>query len=320
MAGKFVISLDYELMWGIRDKRSLVSYRSNIENVPKVIDQLLLSFNAFNISATFATVGFLFARTKQELKKYLPAIKPNYEDKNLSPYLGYIESLSDEDYKKYHSSINCIKKIQDCKNHEICTHTFSHYYCLEKGQDKASFEADIKSAVKIAEKEGINIWSIVFPRNQSNPNYIEILKENNISVFRGNEKSWFYSSVNGEDETLVRRAMRLIDTYINISGHNCYSDHEIREGSIYNLPSSRFLRPYSPKFKILESLRLRRIKRSMTHAAKNELIYHLWWHPHNFGSHLEENISFLNEILKHYKVLNQKYKFNSCTMAVAAGL
>ena len=53
----------------------------------------------------------------------------------------------------------------------------------------------------------------------------------------------------------------------------------------------------------------------MTHAAKNNLMYHLWWHPHNFGVDQDENFKFLEEILKHYQYLNKKYNFESITMS-----
>ena len=85
-----------------------------------------------------------------------------------------------------------------------------------------------------------------------------------------------------------------------------------------NIPSSRFLRPYYSKLQFLDWLRLRRIKKSMTHAAKNNLMYHLWWHPHNFGINQLENFSFLEEILVHYRYLNEKYSFTSCTMTELA--
>jgi hypothetical protein len=52
----------------------------------------------------------------------------------------------------------------------------------------------------------------------------------------------------------------------------------------------------------------------MTYAAQNNLVYHLWWHPHNFGVNLEQNISMLNEILAHYKYLSHMYNFESVTM------
>ena len=42
--GKFVISLDFELMWGVRDKRTINDYGQNILNVHQVIPQTLELF------------------------------------------------------------------------------------------------------------------------------------------------------------------------------------------------------------------------------------------------------------------------------------
>jgi hypothetical protein len=53
----------------------------------------------------------------------------------------------------------------------------------------------------------------------------------------------------------------------------------------------------------------------MTYAAKNQLIYHLWWHPHNFGVDQSENFSMLEEILQHYSFLNEKYAYQSYSMS-----
>jgi hypothetical protein len=41
----------------------------------------------------------------------------------------------------------------------------------------------------------------------------------------------------------------------------------------------------------------------MTHAALTGTTYHLWWHPHNFGTGLDDNIQFLSTILEHYRRL-----------------
>ena len=68
-----------------------------------------------------------------------------------------------------------------------------------------------------------------------------------------------------------------------------------------DIPSSRFLRPFSKKAKMFEGLRLHRINSGMTYAAKNNFSYHLWWHPHNFGINKNENFEFLEKILEHYK-------------------
>ena len=53
----------------------------------------------------------------------------------------------------------------------------------------------------------------------------------------------------------------------------------------------------------------------MTYAAKNKLVYHLWWHPHNFGRNCKENMILLKKILDHYNYLNNKYCFQSITMS-----
>jgi hypothetical protein len=83
--GFFVISLDFELFWGIRDKFSFSQYGANVLGVWEVIPQLLKTFDQYNIHATFATVGAMFASDRMDLLKHLPTIQPQYSDKNLSP-------------------------------------------------------------------------------------------------------------------------------------------------------------------------------------------------------------------------------------------
>jgi hypothetical protein len=87
----------------------------------------------------------------------------------------------------------------------------------------------------------------------------------------------------------------------------------VEKGKPLSQKASRFLRPYSNN-KLLNGLKLKRIKSEMTFAAKNNEIYHLWWHPHNFGNNPGENIADLKEILNHYSGCNEKYGLQSVTM------
>ena len=64
-----------------------------------------------------------------------------------------------------------------------------------------------------------------------------------------------------------------------------------------DVPATRFLRPYDPRLRGLDGLRLRRIRRELAEAAARGAAYHLWWHPHNFGVHLAENLAFLDGVL-----------------------
>jgi hypothetical protein len=44
----------------------------------------------------------------------------------------------------------------------------------------------------------------------------------------------------------------------------------------------------------------------------------LWWHPHNFGSHIDESMQFLSSILAEFRALRDKFGFRSMSMAEAA--
>ena len=313
--GKFIISLDFELLWGVRDQDISDTYRKNILGVWEAIPKMLETFEKHEVRGTFATVGFLFASSKNELEAFCPINKPKYINKNLSPYNGHFDLIGEnEDKDKYHFASKLVDLILKYPKQEVATHTFSHYYCLENGQTKQNFKDDLLAAIKIAKNRNIKINSLVFPRNQFNSEYSEIIKSLGISSYRGNEKVWFYNASNGEEEKLTKRAFRLLDAYINISGHNCYNIKEIANKKPFDIPSSRFLRPYSPKLKNFEGFRLKRILKSMTNAAKNKEIYHIWWHPHNFGVNQDENFIFLNKILDHYTFLNSQYGFESLTM------
>ena len=312
--GKLVISLDFEIYWGVRDAVKLKNYKEHLLGVHQAIPLLLELFKKYSISATFATVGFLFFQDKNELSNSLPEKRPQYSNPNLSPYNGHLQLIgNDERDDPFHFGLNLIEQIRKA-GQEIGCHTFSHYYCLEKGQTKEDFKEDLIAAKKIAEKNNIRLNSFIFPRNQYDQVYLQICNEMGFTSFRGNEKSWLFSSKTQENGTTFRRPFRLLDAYLNLSGHNCYSYEQMKKSRPFNIASSRFLRPYTRRLKHFEDLRLKRITKCMTYAAKNGLTFHLWWHPHNFGINISENLSFLEKILIHYKNLNNEYKFESVNM------
>ena len=316
--GIFTVSLDFELYWGVRDKRTIRQYANNLLGVRNAVKEILMAFRDYDIHATWAVVGFLFFQDADSLRKNFPGRLPHYVNPSLSPYL-YING-SDTLETIYHFAPEMIDLICEYDNQEIGTHTFSHYYCLEMGQDPESFYMDISSAMKVSENRGLKLRSLVFPRNQCNPEFLSILADLGIKCYRGNESGWLYSVVSREDENGLKRVLRLTDAYVNISGHNTHSLHEVLSEKPFNIPSSRFLRPYSGKLFWLENLRLQRIKKAMSYAAKHGTIFHLWWHPHNFGIDTAENIAFLRSVLEHYKVLKEKHSMRSLNMHEIADL
>src|SRR5262249_11797069 len=129
---------------------------------------------------------------------------------------------------------------------------------------------------------------------------------------RGNPQSWMYEP----GKSALKRMLRFADAYIGLSGDN---SHRVDyAGRPINIPASRFLRPYSKRLRPLDGLRLRRIRRELEAAAERARVYHLWWHPHNFGVNLLENLSFLEAVLSYFDALRRNYGMESLTMAECA--
>lgn len=316
--GALVISLDFEMHWGVRDHWTVDDYRENLEGERKVIPLLLKMFRAYEIHATWATVGFLFFETKADLLAHLPARLPAYKTRELSPY-PFLQTLGENEASApYHFAPSLLALIREVPHQEIGSHTFSHYFCLEDGQTVEAFRADSRAAVDTARRNGLTLKSFVFPRNQFQESYLEVCREMGIRAYRGNERSWIYRAKNEDHQSRFQRAVRLLDAYLPISGHNTYPIETIPKTIPCNVPSSRFLRPYVPVLRWFEWLRVRRILSGMTYAATHNEVYHLWWHPHNFGANMEKNFAILETILRHYRSLQKKYGMRSLHMAEVA--
>ena len=316
--GTFVISLDFELMWGIRDLEH-TSKGDNIIATRDVVPRLLDLFVKYDIHATWATVGFLFFESRAEMLSFLPTHQPNYLNERLSPYKHILKEVGeDESTDPLHFAPSLIRQIIATPHQELATHTFSHYYCLEDGQTLKDFEADLRVATRLGEKYDRKIQSIVFPRNQYSNSYLEVCAANGLLTFRGNESIWFRNPSKRKDHrSWVRRLFRLMDAYINISGTNAYILPSLSDLPV-NIPSSRYLRPYSKRLNFLEPLRLNRILSSLRKSAQNGHIFHLWWHPEDFSTHIEDNMNILEKILVEYKNLHEQFGMKSLSMAEVA--
>jgi peptidoglycan/xylan/chitin deacetylase (PgdA/CDA1 family) len=319
--GALVISLDFELHWGVRDSKSASgSYRKNLLGARDAIPYILDLFERYEIAATWATVGFLFATSRDELESFSPQVRPNYYNNLLCPYKEPIGA--DEDDDPLHFAPSLITQIAKRARQEIGTHTFSHYYCLEPGQTRETFKADLDSACAIAKKHNITLRSIVFPRNQFNPSYTDILLDAGITTYRGNEQGWMYrASTTRKSRNYLYRIARLFDRYTHLVNPALTSWNKVVQSNrLCNVPASHFLSPYTPRLKRIEQLRIARIIHDIQAAARSKTIFHLWWHPHNFGLHISENIAALKQILEAFARVRATHDMRSYTMSDVAAI
>lgn len=315
--GCLVISLDFELFWGVRDVFTLESYKDKLKRTHEVVCHLLELFNKYNVHATWAAVGMLMCHNQTELLQALPEIKPAYNDRQLSPYEAvYDQSLLNK--SECYFAPYLVSKIQQCPGQELATHTFSHYYCLESGQSIEAFASDLDAVLTQHKQYNNKPISIVFPRNQYNEAYLEVCYNKGIKVYRGNPQHFAFKPGSEGENTLLKRGIRFLDSYFNVSGHHLYNLNETIVNDMHNVPASHFLRPYSAKLNFLEPLKRRRIIKSMTQAAQLGQCYHLWWHPHNFGNDMESNLFNLEQLLKVFQQLRDNYGMQSYTMSEVA--
>lgn len=310
--GTLLISLDFELFWGVQDCHTYEDYGDNVIGGRKAIPQLLELFKEHGIHASWATVGMMFAENKDEIVSFSPSedLRPSFDNAALSGYrvLNYIGDNEQEEPYFYGKSL--IDLIAGYPHQEIASHTYSHYYAREAGQTYDEFDADLKAAKNISVAKGYDVKTLVFPRNQSKKEYESAITNNGYLAFRGEEEDWIHKiPIN-----IVKRMFRLADSYLNLTGSATYSIENFKSGELHNFRGSRFLRPYNHLLRFFESLKIKRVKGQMKKAAKKGRIFHLWWHPHNIGINTEKNLKNIKEILDYYDELKNKYGMESKNM------
>ena len=318
MNGTFMVSLDFELFWGMLEVVSMESYRDNVLGGKKAIPQLLQLFEKYGIHATWATVGFLFGDNFGEVSRFFPENRPSYENPEVNYYSNFAKIGHNEETAPCFYAPGLLQQIAATPGQEIGSHTFCHYYCREAGQTLEQFEADMRAAKAIAAAKGYDVTSVILPRNQTEPEYTEVLRKVGFTAYRAEEDDWIHRYFRKKKWQVPFRGLHLLDMYLPLTGRCCYAPKQ--ENGIWNFIGSRIFRPIFRPLEFLESWKLRRIKGEMRYAAKHGLVYHLWWHPHNMGLRTEENLAQLEELFRYYTELKEKYGMQSLNMGEAAAL
>lgn len=290
-----MISLDFELHWGMRDHtavdpgvtRMLTTSRSTVEALADL-------FARREVHATWATVGLLFATTAAEARALSPATRPAYREARLDPYPEPIGPTEDED--PIHLAGSLVDRLAAIQGQELASHTFSHYYCLEPGPGADAFRADLLAAQAAAATRHLRLRSLVLPRNQWDPRLAPVLVETGFECYRGPQPGWAHRSRPGDDSGLAVRAARLASTWAGPGVPTFGWDELVEPSGLCNIPASAFLRPWAPSTKALQPLQEGRIVKALREAARRGRLVHLWWHPHNFVAHPAENIERLQRL------------------------
>ena len=313
--GTFSISLDFELHWGcfenmkVLDEKNQNYFKKTREAIPAMLDL----FESHQIHVTWAVVGMLFNEDEDQWHLNLPKEIPGFLNEEVSAYAWVKKNGFFSKKDPYHFAPTLIDKIKNTPFQEIGTHTYAHYFCQEEGQTAQQFREDLLMARKVSLEKNIEIRSLVFPRNQFNAEYLSICRELGITSVRSNPDIWYWAS--SAESGLMKRLFRTGDAYFSIQPYKMVFLSDIKKDEFpIQLPATRLYRPWNSKWPILNHLKMKRIFKEMTAAAKQGGYYHIWWHPHNLGNNPKECLVEIKQIIEHFKSLQAKYGFESLTM------
>ncbi len=308
-----MISLDFELHGGVRDHSaphagvadSLIASRDMVTTLAELFVQR-------SVRATWATVGLLFASSGTEAGQHMPKVRPAYDRPELDPYLEPIGR--DEHDDPLHLAGSLVDQLRGQEGQEVASHTFSHFYCLERGPGEEAFRADLAAAQEAASSRGLRLKSLVLPRNQWRDDYTPAVLATGFECIRGPQPGWANRSRRGEDTGLAVRAARLATTYAGPRLRTFGWDQVTEPSGLCNIPASTFLRPLSTRTRSLESLQHRRIVAGLRDAARRRRILHLWWHPQNFVQDPGANLALLERVLDEFDRLRAAEGMRSLSM------
>ncbi len=279
-----VLSFDFEMRWGVHDVYGLdfSAYRKNLENCRSVVLSTLNLLSERNLRATWATVGALGVNNWDEYFSLAPPA-PAYVDTQLAVRKEYADLDPDG---ILHFAPDLIRQIVQTKGQELGSHSFSHLYFREPGVTPADFLADMAAVERLwRERFGVVPVSLVYPRNQSA--FISLLDKTSIGIWRGTEPAWFYDCTTHRSNTLLPRALRLVDSINPWVRRASHLDKGMVRASLF----VRFVLP-EPLWK----LQLKRIRNELIGLAPGD-VFHCWWHPHNVGFELKIGIARLTQVL-----------------------
>ena len=105
--GTFSVSLDFELHWGCIQAMKTMTPEAQkyFLNTRAAIPKMLSIFEEGEIHVTWAIVGMLFRKNKQEWEQNQPVILPTFNNPSVSAYEwvkknGFINDIGSECYRK----------------------------------------------------------------------------------------------------------------------------------------------------------------------------------------------------------------------------
>lgn len=302
MSGTLVLSYDFELAWGSRTSSQDADYGASHEQTFETVPAMLKILADFEIPSTWATIGALMLRDEWNPTK-IPDQTPRYDWFEGDWY--DIPSVHSKFRKRFFAP-ELVERILDCPTpQEISCHTLTHTYAADPATSRQVFDFEIRSCIEIAEQWGIELKTLVFPRNLVG--HLDVLRNHGLLAYRSLNTEWYWFG--HRFPTSLRRARGMAKVFPLMSNTCRLFDERLTlvpqvyqpsvDRGLVEIKHSAFLPGFHGVSRFVSGdQRVHRIIKGMKLAAQSGKVLSVYFHPHNFNYRRAECLSFFEAICR----------------------
>jgi len=307
--GVFMLSLDFELIWGTLDLFGPEGFRRACTTERQLLPRLLELLARHRIGATWCVVGHLFLERCPEAAQPMHAemVRPRHAWQRGDWFAD--DPGGDERTQPLFFARSLVRQIQDCPvPQEIGSHSFSHVIFGDPGCSRECADSELRACVKAARELGIELRSFAFPRNSVG--HLDVLRAHAFTSFRGPGPRWYeQEEPPGPEARLARLWDVLLATTPPVFLPRLTGD------GLWDLPGSMIYQPmHGLRRHIPLSLRVRRARKGLEAAAHQRRLFHLWFHPTNLADESDAMFDGLDQILREVAALCAAGRLENLTM------
>ena len=290
--GAFILSLDFELIWGTLDKRGPEAFRRACERErSEVFGPLLGLLEEFEIPATWCVLGHVMLDSCAPVNghKHPEIVRPTHAWQQGDWFTH--DPCSDEAGAPIFYGRSLVERLLESRvPQEIGCHSFSHAIFGDPGCSRETAVSEVRACMEAAGELGVTPRSFAFPRNRVG--HLDVLREFGFTCFRGVEPTWYMAG--GRAEGRLKRAAHAADV---IAARRPPVVLPERTQGLINIPASMMFFPaHGVRRHIPVSRRVRRALRGVESAAREQRIMHLWFHPTNLADETDAMLAGLRTV------------------------
>jgi peptidoglycan/xylan/chitin deacetylase (PgdA/CDA1 family) len=312
--GVFMLSLDFELIWGTLDLFGTEGFEKACEIERSVVIRRLVDLLAeFEIPATWCVLGHLLLDhcAPRDGRMHPEIVRPTHA---WAPGDWFARDPGGtETTAPLFLGRSLVEMVRSCRvPQEIACHSFSHVIFGDPGCSAATAESEVKACVEAARALGVRLRSFAFPRNRVG--HLDVLRAHGFEVYRGPGPLWY------EQEESAGWRGRLAHLWDVIRAAAPPTVMPVREANgLWNVPGSMIYFPmHGVRRFVSMQRRVKRAVKGMDAAAEERRVFHLWFHPTNLADGTDAMFDGLRSIFAHAAALRRQGVLNVAPMAWVA--